>query len=158
MNVLFCCHGNVNRSPAGEIICREKQPEYVVKSCGVGPGPFNKITAKKMRETLSLSGYDYTEIRSQEITEELVSWADVIFYMDKSNSVNLEKRFGLEVFKKAILLSSLLGVPKIPDPAFATGTELHFQVITMIERALAIWTLENLKIDVKPLSNGLSGV
>jgi hypothetical protein len=56
--------------------------------------------------------------------------------MDTSNEKKLEDKFSSSVFKKAIRISNLIGIPKIPDPNFAKGNELHKQVITMLEVAL----------------------
>lgn len=137
MKVLFVCHGNVNRSAAAEIIAKQDYPNLEVKSCGLKTTN-GKITAKKMREVLNDVGYKTEGIRSTIITKELVDWADQIFYMDDAN----ERRF-VEIFgemKKAQKMSNLLpGVNKIPDPAFAQGTDMHYHVVNLIKNALSVW-------------------
>jgi protein-tyrosine-phosphatase len=139
MNVLFVCHGNINRSAAGEIILKKMCPDWNVKSAALKDTKGNEITAKKMRTALSESGYDGTGIRSTPISQELIDWADVVFYMDNSNENKLREKFGEEVFNKATRISSLINVPKIPDPNFAQGNELHKQVIVMLEEALKVF-------------------
>lgn len=135
MKILFLCHGNINRSAAGEIIVKQKYPEHEVKSAGLktkGGG----ITAKKMRDALQELGYENNSIRSTMVTKELVDWADVIFYMDYSNEKNLEEQFGVAVFSKATRISKLLGIDKIPDPNYEKTNDLHKHVIKLLEMAL----------------------
>lgn len=140
MKVLFVCHGNINRSAAGEIILKKMQPGWEVKSAALKNTKGGEITAKKMRDALSELGYDSTGIRSTPISQELIDWADIIWYMDDSNEDKLREKFGDSVFTKAKRISSLIGVPKIPDPNFAKGNELHKQVIRMLEVALENYT------------------
>lgn len=134
MKILFVCHGNVNRSAAAEIITIKDFPDVEVKSCGLKTKN-GKITAKKMREALTDSGYPTEGIRSSVITQELVDWADKIFYMDDPNEKRFIEQFG--AMDKAQKLSNMIpGVNKIPDPAFAEGTEMHHEVIKLIKTAL----------------------
>jgi protein-tyrosine-phosphatase len=137
MKVLFVCHGNVNRSAAAEIIAKQDYPKLEVKSCGLKTTN-GKITAKKMREVLNDVGYKTEGIRSAVITQELVDWADQIFYMDDANERRFVELFG--EMKKAQKMSNLLpGVNKIPDPAFAQGTDMHYHVVNLIKNALSVW-------------------
>ena len=136
MKVLFVCHGNINRSAAGEIIVKQNYPHWEVKSSALKNTKGGEITAKKMREALKEMGYDGKGIRSTPVSQELVDWADVIFYMDDSNENKLRDKFGESIFNKAVRISKFIGIPKIPDPNFAKSNELHKQVIKMLEVAL----------------------
>jgi len=138
MKVLFLCHGNVNRSAAAEIITKQDYPHIEVKSAGLKTTD-GRITAKKMREVLNDHGYKTEGIRSTAVTQELVDWADEIFYMDDANKKRFVEKFG--DLPKAQKLSNLIpGVKKIPDPAFADGTDMHHEVVNLIKTALNTWT------------------
>jgi protein-tyrosine-phosphatase len=139
MNILFVCHGNINRSAAGEIILKTIKPTWMIKSAALKDTKGNEITAKKMRDALSEMGYPNEGIRSTPVSQELIDWADVIFYMDDSNRDKLEEKFGSIVLTKSVRLSSLIGIPKIPDPNFAKGNELHKRVIIMLEESLKVF-------------------
>jgi len=138
MKVLFLCHGNVNRSAAAEIILRQDYPHIEVKSAGLKTTD-GRITAKKMRDVLNDHGYKTEGIRSTAVTQELVDWADEIFYMDDANKKRFVDKFG--DLPKAQKLSNLIpGVKRIPDPAFADGTDMHHEVVNLIKTALNTWT------------------
>lgn len=134
MKVLFVCHGNINRSPSAEIIAKKLQPQWEVKSCGLKTWA-GRITAKNMRITLGERGYGAEGIRSSEITDELVEWADRIFYMDGGNERRFLARFGS--LAKAQRLSDFVdGSDRIPDPTWCKDRSTHHRVISMIEEAV----------------------
>jgi protein-tyrosine phosphatase len=136
MKILFVCHGNINRSAAGEIILKVKKPEWEVRSAALKDTKGGEITAKKMRDALNEKGYNTTGIRSTPVSQEMIDWADVVFYMDNSNEQKLKDKFGMEVMFKSERLSKYIGATKIPDPNFSKTNELHKFVIRMIEESL----------------------
>lgn len=132
MNVLFVCHGNINRSAAAEIISQQLRPDLTVKSCGVKTWP-GRITAKKTRQTLEERGYNGQGIRSTPIDQQLVDWADRIYLMDGGNS----KRYYQEWNKPAEQLATLTqAATRIPDPTWCRDRTQHHQMIDLLEEAV----------------------
>ena len=140
MKILFTCHGNVNRSAAGEIILKKLKPEWKVISGSLREKHNQgKLTTKKMRETLNEMGYFTEGIRSTATTQEMIDSVDVVFYMDNSNEKLLISRFGDKVLEKSIRLSSLINEKSIPDPGFSAGLEMFKKVVPMIEKAIKVY-------------------
>lgn len=137
MKVLFVCHGNINRSPSAEIIARQLFPDLEVKSCGLKTWA-GRITSKKMRETLNARGFPTEGIRSTPITQELVEWADKIFYMDGGNERRLKEQFG--TVAKAQRLSDYVPPMKtIPDPTWGKGYTVHNQLVDLLVDSITAW-------------------
>lgn len=130
MKVLFLCHGNLNRSPAAEIILRALRPEHEVKSAGLKTSN-GRITARKMRLALERAGYAETSTRSTICTRELIDWADVIYVMDVSNEVRFIEQFGEN--EKVRRMGRSIGVEKIPDPHFGDN---HHLVLDLLRDAI----------------------
>lgn len=135
MKVLFVCHGNINRSPSAEIIARQLRPDWEIKSCGLKTWS-GRITSKKMRDTLNRRGYPTEGIRSQPITEELVRWADKIFYMDGGNEKRFLEKFG-NMDKAQRLSDYVRSVERIPDPTWCKDYTVHNTVVDLIEEAVS---------------------
>jgi protein-tyrosine-phosphatase len=138
--ILIVCHGNLNRSAAGEVILRRMRPNSVeVRSAGVRATP-GRIMAKNMREALVARGHCSAEgpfTRTISLTGELVRWADQVLIMDDSNEAKLHEQFLGELSGKTVVhLGRLLGVGKIPDPHFDPTGRKHHEVVTLLERAV----------------------
>lgn len=135
MRILFVCHGNINRSAAGEIILKQLKPEWEVQSAGVREGAGGEKTTLKMRNALQEKGFPSDGIRSQPLTEGLLGWADIVFYMDSGNLKRLA-RFNSQHSPKFFPLGELIDRRSIPDPHFSAGNEQHKLVIDMLAEAL----------------------
>lgn len=131
MNVLFVCVGNINRSIAGEVICRKHYSNFHdVKSCGLNGKAGRSITGK-MRGVLRENGYEVPEVqKSVASSEELFSWADIIFGMDTAN------------LRKMLLLypehESKFRIIGVPDPHFKPGIEYHTKAVKTLENYITL--------------------
>jgi protein-tyrosine-phosphatase len=135
MRVLFVCHGNIERSACAEIVARELYPNWEVKSCGVA-GRQGHITGKKMRTALAQKGFPSEGIRGTPISQELVDWADRIFYMDGGNQRRLEDQFGR--LPHAQRLSDYVpGARSVPNPGRCPDLSMHLRIVDMCLEAFA---------------------
>lgn len=89
--VLLICTGNTCRSPMAQVILQALRPDWQVRSAGIsaeaGPATINarKVAAER--------GLDLEGHRSQQITRELVEWADHILCMTGSHQRALHQLF-----------------------------------------------------------------
>ncbi len=133
MRVLVVCHGNMMRSQLAELAFRARGVD--VKSAGVKTTN-GKAMAKKMRKVARELGYDVSEERteyprSSVATQELVDWADVVYYMDNPNLRRLEEQFGANEKYQPLDFRG-----RVPDPAFHSDIEFWRTVGKQIEESV----------------------
>lgn len=122
-DVIFICHGNVNRSRAAEEILKNLNPSLNIESFAVGiksePG---RLMTKKIRTVFdeNFEPYD-SSIRSKILTLNNIKNAGRVFIMDNNNLKHYKLRFGEELIGKLEMLSLFINEPKIPDPGFSEG-------------------------------------
>ena len=121
MKVLVLCHGNVNRSPLCAAVLAQHSG-ITVKQAGVNLKLRPGVAAKKMREAAAKYDIDLSDHRSQAITPELYSWADIIIDMDGGNRKRLLqfKQDNMLAKKKMVNLGEWANpkTTRIQDPAF----------------------------------------
>lgn len=143
-NIIFVCVGNINRSPAAETILKEmlkySKLKWKVSSAAISPKNEGKCTTKKMRDTLVKNGYEYNEIRSKPLTQQMIDIASVIYIMDNANYKKMIEKFGEELVVKKVRFLGDINPGKfgryVSDPHFAKGTEEHQKVVEQIESNL----------------------
>tara|TARA_R110002074_G_scaffold264351_2_gene436387 strand:+ start:156 stop:608 length:453 start_codon:yes stop_codon:yes gene_type:complete len=138
MKALFVCHGNIERSASAEIIAKQLYPHWNTRSCGVAATP-GRITGKKMRTALAEKGFLPTAnkehgIRSSQITQDDVNWADRVFYMDGGNERRLFAQFG-KVSHAQRLSDYVDGANTVPNPGRCNDLSQHLRIVDMIVEA-----------------------
>ena len=79
MNVLFVCSRNKWRSPTAETIYKKRQGLHV-KSAGTEPSAKTRVSAQH------------------------ISWAEIIFVMEKKHREKLKEKFPLEMQRKKVIV------------------------------------------------------
>lgn len=141
-NITFVCVGNINRSPACEIILKHKikgtsLSNWTVTSAALSEKNEGKKTTKKMRDSLEEAGFKYEEIRSKPLTKEMADKSTVIYIMDKANYNKIVQKFGNDILRKTRFIGDF-GRDKyassyISDPNFAKGIEEHKKVVAQLD-------------------------
>lgn len=91
-HILFVCTGNTCRSPLAEYLLRHKAGDrFEVKSAGVAAFNGGQIAAH-VQQLLAERGIE-TEHASQNLTLELVEWADLILTMTEAHEQQLRMHF-----------------------------------------------------------------
>ena len=131
--VIFVCHGNICRSPVGEILFNEeiKKRDLTDKyNC------FSRATSREeigndiyppMKSVLREHGVPFNRHYATQITRQEFETADVIFYMDKNNLYYLERMFGSS--DKYVLITKYLDGLDIEDPWYTDRFEYVFNRI-----------------------------
>lgn len=145
MKIAFVCHGNVNRSRAGEEIMKSLGFSSV-ESFAIGlKSKDGRPITKKMRTILQERSIPFDfEVRSRVMKLEDVENNDIIFIMDDSNLKYFQERFGELGKEKIRFLGEQINVKKIADPGFSAGTEKFYKAFEQILEACKI---VKLKID-----------
>ena len=136
MKILYVCTGNICRSTTAEILTREFYPEIEVDSCGLSSSINNNIMAKKMRETVTRMGLEFTPTIAKKATRELIDWADHVIYFQPSHLGKLEKKFGKSEKYKSMY--GFIGKTTIPDPNYVSCSKFCDDVRDIINIGIKI--------------------
>lgn len=91
--ILFVCLGNICRSPAAEIICRqlakEAQFECSIDSCGTASYHVGGMPDARMRAALTRLGFSYDGHRARQFHPRDFEQFDLIIAQDEQNKADL---------------------------------------------------------------------
>ncbi|WP_341504052.1 low molecular weight protein-tyrosine-phosphatase [Gallaecimonas sp. GXIMD4217] len=139
--ILFCCMGNICRSPTAEAVFRKRMQlqgiSLELESAGTidyhaGEGPDRRARLAGERR-----GYDFSNILARQVCSEDFVRFDLILAMDRQNYADLMSRCPQRHRHKLRLFMSFApetGFDEVPDPYY--GGEGGFeQVLDLIEAA-----------------------
>ena len=132
MEIIFICHGNICRSPLGEIFLNNLLTDEEKKSIHV----YSRATSLEeigndiyppMKRVLYSHGDKFTRHYATRISKEEFDRADYIFYMDRNNLYYLERLFGPS--NKYHLISIFDDQKEVEDPWYTERFELVYSLI-----------------------------
>ena len=116
--LLFICTGNICRSPIAEVIAIRRGEEIGVpidaRSAGT-LGIENAPADPQMVAVASELGLDLSKHQSQEITDDLIAWADYVLCMEMAH-VSHVREFYQDAGENTLLLGNFGGTMDIRDP------------------------------------------
>lgn len=123
--IIFVCHGNICRSPAGEYICKYlvkkfgRENEFSICSRAVSYEEIGNDIYPPMKRELIKNNIPLDRHMAKRITMEDYNHADYIFYMDNSNKYYLDRMFSDErgIIKHINVFTSDIG--DIEDPWYS---------------------------------------
>ncbi|MCL2499105.1 MAG: low molecular weight protein arginine phosphatase [Defluviitaleaceae bacterium] len=140
--ILFVCTGNTCRSPMAAVMASkllvEAGLDYTVRSAGVSASPECKASAHAvtvMRE----EGCDLLSHRSQRVTGELVSQADLVLAMTSGHRAAVVSAYPFAADKTFVLCEYAESGNNISDPFggdYGTYRECASQIKTQLERCI----------------------
>jgi len=143
VNVLFCCMGNICRSPTAEAVFRHYVDEAGLSDCiyidsagthdyHIGDPPDTRaLRAAKLR------GYDMSGLRGRQVRTEDFSRFDYVLAMDEANLSILQRLRPRDAQSYLGLFLEFAGQHEereVPDPYYG-GADGFEQVLNMVEDA-----------------------
>lgn len=114
--VLVVCHGNVCRSPFGEVLLAVLRPELDVRSAGLHAADGSPADPSAMR-CAERMGVSLAEHRSRKVDAELLSWADLVLVMQGAHVAEIARAWPDSRARVRLLGDFLPHAPfGLPDP------------------------------------------
>ncbi|MBU8595756.1 hypothetical protein CHH78_04585 [Shouchella clausii] len=130
--VLFVCTGNTCRSPLAEAFLRkEGKGAYEVRSAGLFAHTGSGLSSGS-QYVLEKEGLLYKH-EAQQVTAELIDWADIVLVMSQSHKAQLESMY--EHVEVQTLKEAAGGTGDISDP-FGGSTETYEKTAAEIRAAV----------------------
>lgn len=138
--IIFVCHGNICRSPVGEILfnkyIKEKglDKEYFAISRATSYEEINNDIYPPMKRVLNSHKIIYSRHYATRITKQEFDEAEYIFYMDNENLYYLERMFNKS--DKFVLISKFFDNKETEDPWYTDRFEYVFDRIDKSVKAI----------------------
>ena len=130
IKILFCCHGNICRSPMAEFVMKDlvnkagRSQEFHIASAAasreeIGNPIYPPARQELMKHGVACEGHAAHQITRQELEE-----YDLIYYMDGQNARYLRRLFGDDAAKCQPLLSHDVADPWYTGDFVATWNDV----------------------------------
>lgn len=143
VSILFCCMGNICRSPTAEGVFRKKlilaglAQQVRVDSCGTHAYHVGEAPDRRSQKHALARGYDLSPQRARQVDVTDFEKFDLILAMDEQNLANLRRicpKAYLGRLRLMLDFSTQLPAGDVPDPYY--GGDAGFeQVLDLIEEA-----------------------
>lgn len=138
MKILMVCLGNICRSPLAEGILQSKVGDrHIVDSAGTGDWHVGEQPDRRSIAVAKKYGVDISDQRAMHFNPIFFEEFDLIFAMDKQNSIDLQKlaRNEEERNKVKLILKEGLGEAiNVPDPYYEKD-EAFDHVFQLLDKA-----------------------
>ena len=138
MKILIVCLGNICRSPLAEGILQSKVGDnHLIDSAGTGDWHVGEQPDRRSVAVAKKHGVDISDQRAMHFNPIFFEEFDLIFAMDKQNSIDLQKlaRNEEERNKVKLILKDGSGVAhNVPDPYY-DGDEAFEHVYQLLDDA-----------------------
>ena len=143
VRVLFCCLGNICRSPTAHgvfeslVRARGLESRILVDSCGTGDWHIGHPPDKRSAQAAALRGYDLSHLRARQVRREDFDEFDYILAMDRANLedlLDLRPAHFAGDLRLFLAYAPELGVEEVPDPYYG-GSDGFGHVLDLIEAA-----------------------
>jgi len=141
ISILFCCMGNICRSPTAEgvfraLVEREGLTDFFeIDSAGTHAYHVGNPPDERARQAALRCGVDLGRLRARRVSDEDFERFDYILAMDRENLEELETICPGEYRERLQLFLSFapdLGIDEVPDPYYG-GTSGFDRVLSMVE-------------------------
>ena len=138
MKILMVCLGNICRSPLAEGILQSKVGDkHLVDSAGTGDWHVGEQPDRRSIAVAKKYGVDISDQRAMHFNPIFFEEFDIIFAMDKQNSIDLQKLARSEEERnkiKLILKDGLGEALNVPDPYY-DNEDAFEHVYQLLDRA-----------------------
>ena len=142
-SILFCCAGNVCRSPTAEAVFRKKAAaagvadRMVIDSAGTHGYHAGESPDPRARQAAKTRGYDLSQLRARRFERDDFKRFDLVLAMDNDNRAYLARLCGPSERHKLKLMMQYArdyAVSEVPDP-YDGGSDGFETVLDMLEDA-----------------------
>lgn len=142
-SLLFCCMGNICRSPTAEGVFRQLlqsrglEDRFEVDSAGTHGYHVGEPPDPRTQRAAAVRGYDLSQMRARKVAPQDLDYFDLILAMDKTNLDNLRRMTDAEKHSKIRLFMDFApnyDDDEVPDPYYGLGYGFDV-VIDMVEDA-----------------------